>query len=77
MHDIIRPLARGAFGLAVLAALGFGTSQVAASPVDSVARSCQYGPCPADGDCSSLCLSLYPENGGIGHCRQGCCICAE
>jgi hypothetical protein len=34
------------------------------------------GACSTQAACSSTCLSYFPENGGTGLCRLGCCTCA-
>jgi len=80
---VIRPAAasRGLFSVAIAAALAFGASQLMASP--QAAAACPFNPaagqvgaCSTQAACSQTCLSYFPENGGTGFCRQGCCLCA-
>ncbi|HEX6747263.1 MAG TPA: hypothetical protein VF092_08170 [Longimicrobium sp.] len=80
MLDTTR-VARAVFGVAIAAALGFGASQLSASP--RAASTCPFNPsaglvgaCSSQANCESQCLAWFPENGGVGHCFQGCCTCA-
>jgi hypothetical protein len=64
---------------AVIGALGFGASQLLANNKADCPYPPYHGPCDAQGKCDSLCLALFPENGGEGVCSPSthCCICAE
>ncbi len=81
MLDTTR-VARAVFGVAIAAALGFGTSQLSASP--QAASTCPFDPqngwvgtCTSHADCERQCLIWFPENGGTGTCAlSGCCLCA-
>ena len=54
------------FGLATLAALGFGATQALAGPTESAERACATGQCRKD------CIA-QGNSGGI--CIDGSCIC--
>jgi hypothetical protein len=73
--------AKTLFGLVIAGALGFGATEVAASargtatcPFDL--QSGYIGACQSQSHCESGCAWYYPENGGTGMCRNGCCLCA-
>lgn len=71
--------AKALFGVAVAAALGFGAAEARAS----VQNECTIdyatgaiGACQSQSHCEAGCEWYYPENGGAGMCRDGCCVCA-
>lgn len=70
---MVKRLSRVVLAGAVLGALSFGASQL----LGGSNRDCQYGPCVTKQDCIPICLYWFPDNGGVGLCRNGCCICAE
>lgn len=62
--------------LGILIGLGFGASQLFAG-TRTVCEGYD-GTCSSQAACESLCLMLYPENGGEGRCDpNGCCLCAQ
>lgn len=64
---------------AVIGGLSFGVSQLFAGNQGDCPYPPYHGPCGPGDDCYELCIALFPENGGVGHCNTsiGCCICAE
>lgn len=69
------------FGLGIAAALGMGATDVRATPAAAGACTVDYsvgliGACQSTTHCQSGCAWFYPENGGTGFCRNGCCTCA-
>jgi hypothetical protein len=73
-------VSRAVFGAAIAAALGFGATQLAASPKQATCPfnpgAGQMGACSTQAACEQTCLANFPENGGIGNCFRGCCTCA-
>lgn len=71
-------VARLVFAIVVIGALSFGASQLFAANKTDCPFPPYYGTCASQEECRALCFSIFPENGGAGHCTgQGCCICAE
>ena len=68
MRDQGRRIQRAAFGMGILAAMGFGAVQATAAPQRSAAaeRSCTLAQYQA---CQTLCA------GADAICRNGSCIC--
>ena len=59
---------RGLFGLAVLGALAFGSTQAASSPTTSIqkAAACTYL------SCRNMCIAAGRPS---GYCEYGICLC--
>lgn len=78
MQRKIEAARRTAFAMAVLASLGFGTSQALASP--AAADECGTVPwsfplyCPTPRDCDAECYWRGFPYGGF--CHSNCCTCA-
>lgn len=67
MSGMSRRMQRGAFGLAMAAALGFGGAQAFASPAAAVDEAaCNTGKCGQD------CRKIGYDD---GVCDQGSCVC--
>jgi hypothetical protein len=69
------------FGSAVAAVLAFGATEARAAPQSAACPAFNLatgnvGACSSSTACSNTCLFYYPENGGVGMCRNGCCLCA-
>ena len=63
----------------VAGGLSFGAAQLRAGEMDDECGWPYHGPCDQQGQCYDLCIVLFPDNGGEGHCFVGpwCCACAE
>jgi hypothetical protein len=63
----------------ITAGLAFGTSQLFANSLSECEYPPYHGVCiqGEEDECEELCRYLFPENGGVYWCSQGCCLCAE